>query len=127
VFRGGGRVFGPKPRNYSFKLNTKVKQLARKSALAYKAQNDGLLVLEDVNFDNPKTKEFNSILENLKVQNEKVLFVLGEKNDNVYLSARNVTKTKIVTADLLNTYDVLNAKKIILVKNSLEIIEKILN
>lgn len=95
--------------------------------MAYKAQNEGILVLEDVNFENPKTKEFNSILENLKVQNEKVLFVLGEKNDNFYLSARNVTKTKIVTADLLNTYDVLNAKKIILVKNSLEIIEKILN
>ncbi|MDG0974062.1 MAG: 50S ribosomal protein L4 [Crocinitomicaceae bacterium] len=127
VFRGGGRVFGPRPRNYSFKLNTKLKRLARRSALSYKAQNDGLLVLEDFNFETPKTQEFKSLLGNLKLENDKVLLVLGSKNDNVYLSARNIGTMKVVTADLLNTYDVLNAKKVVLAKSSVEVIEKILN
>ena len=127
VFRGGGRVFGPRPRNYSFKLNVKLKRLARRSALSYKAQNDGLLVLEDFNFETPKTQEFNSLLGNLKLENDKVLLVLGSKNDNVYLSARNIGTMKVVTADLLNTYDVLNAKKVVLAKSSVEVIEKILN
>ncbi len=116
VFRGGGRVFGPRPRNYSFKLNVKLKRLARRSALSYKAQNDGLLVLEDFNFETPKTQEFKSLLGNLKLE-----------NDNVYLSARNIGTMKVVTADLLNTYDVLNAKKVVLAKSSVEVIEKILN
>jgi large subunit ribosomal protein L4 len=127
VFRGGGRVFGPRPRNYSFKLNVKLKRLARRSALSYKAQNDGLLVLEDFNFETPKTQEFKSLLGNLKLENDKVLLVLGSKNDNVYLSARNIGTMKVVTADLLNTYDVLNAKKVVLAKSSVEVIEKILN
>lgn len=127
VFRGGGRVFGPRPRNYSFKLNVKLKRLARRSALSYKAQNDGLLVLEDFNFETPKTREFKSLLGNLKLENDKVLLVLGSKNDNVYLSARNIGTMKVVTADLLNTYDVLNAKKVVLAKSSVEVIEKILN
>jgi large subunit ribosomal protein L4 len=127
VFRGGGRVFGPRPRNYSFKLNVKLKRLARRSALSYKAQNDGLLVLEDFNFDTPKTQEFKSLLGNLKLENDKVLLVLGSKNDNVYLSARNIGTMKVVTADLLNTYDVLNAKKVVLAKSSVDVIEKILN
>ena len=127
VFRGGGRVFGPRPRNYSFKLNVKLKRLARRSALSYKAQNDGLLVLEDFNFETPKTQEFKSLLGNLKLENDKVLLVLGSKNDNVYLSARNIGSMKVVTADLLNTYDVLNAKKVVLAKSSVEVIEKILN
>jgi large subunit ribosomal protein L4 len=127
VFRGGGRVFGPRPRNYSFKLNVKLKRLARRSALSYKAQNDGILVLEDFNFETPKTQEFKSLLGNLKLENDKVLLVLGSKNDNVYLSARNIGSMKVVTADLLNTYDVLNAKKVVLAKSSVEVIEKILN
>lgn len=127
VFRGGGRVFGPRPRNYSFKLNVKLKRLARRSALSYKAQNDGILVLEDFNFETPKTQEFKSLLGSLNLENDKVLLVLGSKNDNVYLSARNIGTMKVVTADLLNTYDVLNAKKVVLAKSSVEVIEKILN
>jgi large subunit ribosomal protein L4 len=127
VFRGGGRVFGPRPRNYSFKLNIKLKRLARKSALAYKAQNDSLIILEDVALNAPKTKDFKALLGNLKLENEKVLFVLGSKNDNVYLSSRNISSAKVVTADSLNTYDVLNAKKVVLAKSSVEVIEKILN
>lgn len=127
VFRGGGRVFGPRPRNYSFKLNVKLKRLARRSALSYKAQNDGILVLEDFNFEIPKTQEFKSLLGSLNLENDKVLLVLGSKNDNVYLSARNIGTMKVVTADLLNTYDVLNAKKVVLAKSSVEVIEKILN
>jgi len=127
IFRGGGRVFGPRPRNYSFKLNVKLKRLARRSALAYKAQNDGLVILEDFNFETPKTQEFKSLLGNLKLENDKVLLVLGSKNDNVYLSARNIGTMKVVTADLLNTYDVLNAKKVVLAKSSVDVIEKILN
>lgn len=127
VFRGGGRVFGPRPRNYSFKLNVKLKRLARKSALSYKAQNDGLIVLEDFNIDTPKTSDFKAILGNLKLNEEKVLLVLGSSNVNVYLSARNLQNMKVVTADTLNTYDVLYANKVVLSKSSIEVIEKILN
>ncbi|MDX1652234.1 MAG: 50S ribosomal protein L4 [Brumimicrobium sp.] len=127
VFRGGGRVFGPRPRNYHFKLNTKLKRVARRSALSYKAQNDGIIILEDLKFDTPKTKEFKSILANLKMENEKVLLVLGKNNDNIYLSAKNLRNTKIVPADLLNTYDVLNASKVVIAKGAIEEIEKILN
>jgi large subunit ribosomal protein L4 len=127
IFKGGGRVFGPRPRNYSFKLNVKTKRLARKSALSYKAKEDALLVLEDFNFDTPKTKEFLSILTNLKLNQEKVLLVLGSKNDNVYLSSRNLQNAKVITADTLNTYDVLNAKKVVLSQSAVEIIEKNLN
>lgn len=127
VFRGGGRVFGPQPRNYSFKLNVKLKRLARKSALSYKVQADALMVLEDFNFEQPKTKEFISLLANLKVDQQKVLLVLNENNDNIYLSSRNIKNAKVITADTLNTYDVLHANKIILAKSSIEVIEKILN
>lgn len=127
VFRGGGRVFGPRPRNYSFKLNVKLKRLARKSALTYKAKSENILVLEDFNMETPKTKEFLTILSNLKMNDQKVLVVLGSANDNVYLSARNLQNAKVVTADLLNTYDVLNASKVVLSQSSVEVIEKILN
>lgn len=124
---GGGRIFGPRPRNYSFKLNIKLKRLARKSALSFKAQNDGLMIVENFNMDAPKTAEFKSILANLKLENEKVLVVTGSKEDNIYLSSRNVQRAKVVTADSLNTYDVLNARKVVLASSAVESIEKILN
>jgi large subunit ribosomal protein L4 len=124
---GGGRIFGPRPRNYHFKLNVKLKRLARKSAFSYKVKGDALIVLEDVNFDSIKTKGFISLINNLELQNDKVLFILGSQNDNVYLSSRNLKKVKVVTADSVNTYDVLNAKKVVLAESSLEVIENILN
>jgi len=124
---GGGRIFGPRPRNYHFKLNVKLKRLARKSAFAYKAQNDGILVLEDLTFGQAKTKDFKALLASLNLENEKVLLILGEKNDNVYLSSRNLNRVKVVTADSVNTFDVLNAKKVVLATSSIEVIEKILN
>lgn len=124
---GGGRIFGPRPRNYHFKLNVKLKRLARKSAFAYKAQQDGLVVLDSFNLAEAKTKSFKSVLEGLKLENEKVLFILAEATDNVYLAARNLGKVKVVTADSFNTYDILNAKKVVLVKDAVEKIENILN
>lgn len=124
---GGGRIFGPRPRNYHFKLNIKLKRLARKSAFSYKAKNEGILVLEDLKFDAAKTKEFKALLSALKLDNEKVLLILGEQNDNVYLSSRNLGRVKVVTADSVNTFDVLNAKKIVLAESSISVIEKILN
>jgi len=127
VFRGGGRVFGPRPRNYGFKLNKKVKQLARKSALAYKAKENAIVVLEDVKFDNPKTKEFNTLLDNLNLSFEKVLFVTASGDNNVHLSAKNVTGTKVVAADNLNTYDILNANKVVISESSFETINNTLN
>ena len=127
VFRGGGRVFGPRPRNYNFKLNKKVKQLARKSALSYKAKGNAIVVLENLKFDAPKTKDFTSILENLEMSYEKILVVTAGTNQNVYLSARNIPGTKVVSAESLNTYDILNANKLVLAEGSIEMIEKILN
>lgn len=124
---GGGRIFGPRPRNYSFKLNVKLKRLARKSAFSFKAKNDGLMVLEDLQFNAAKTKDFKSLLNALNLDNQKVLLILGEQNDNVYLSSRNLDRVKVVTADSVNTFDVLNAKKVILSQSSIEVIEKILN
>ena len=124
---GGGRIFGPRPRNYHFKLNIKLKRLARKSAFAYKAKNDSLIILEDMNFDAIKTKNFISLINNLELANDKVLFILGSQNDNVYLSSRNLKRVKVVTADSVNTYDVLNAKKVVMAQSSIEVIEKILN
>jgi large subunit ribosomal protein L4 len=124
---GGGRIFGPRPRNYHFKLNVKLKRLARKSAFAYKAQQDGLIVLDSFNMSEAKTKNFKSVLESLKLENEKVLFILAEATDNIYLAARNLGKVKVVTADSFNTYDILNAKKVVLVKEAVEKIENILN
>lgn len=124
---GGGRIFGPRPRNYSFKLNVKLKRLARKSAFAYKAQQEAILVLEDVALATPKTAEFKSVLTNLNLVNDKVLMIVGAGNDNVYLSSRNLQRVKVVSADSVNTYDVLNAKKVVLTESSIEVIEKILN
>lgn len=124
---GGGRIFGPRPRNYHFKLNIKLKRLARKSAFAYKAKSDSLIVLEDLNFDTIKTKGFISLINNLELTNDKVLFILGSQNDNVYLSSRNLKRVKVVTADSVNTFDVLNAKKVVMAASSIEIIENILN
>ncbi len=124
---GGGRIFGPRPRNYSFKLNVKTKRLARKSAFTYKAKSKDIMVIEDPAMDVIRTKDFRSLLNNLKLENEKVLMILGEKNDNVYLSSRNLKKVKVVTADSVNTYDVLNAGKVVMAKSSIEVIEKILN
>jgi large subunit ribosomal protein L4 len=127
LFRGGGRAFGPRPRNYSFKLNIKTKRLARKSALSYKVKEDALVVLEDFNMDSPRTIDFLNILSNLKMNEEKVLLVLGSKNDNIYLSSRNIQNAKVITADSLNTYDVLNARKVVVSQSAIEIIEKTLN
>jgi large subunit ribosomal protein L4 len=124
---GGGRIFGPRPRNYHFKLNVKTKRLARKSAFSYKAKAKDIMIIDDPKFDAIKTKDFESLLSNLKLQDDKVLMILGEKNDNLYLSSRNLKKVKVVTADSVNTYDVLNAKKVVMSESSVEAIEKILN
>lgn len=124
---GGGRIFGPRPRNYSFKLNVKLKRLARKSAFSYKAKSEDLWVIEDLNMDAIKTKDFKAMIAGMKLEDSKVLMILGEKNDNVYLSSRNLKKVKVVTADSVNTFDVLNAQKVVMAKSSIEAIEKILN
>ena len=123
---GGGRIFGPRPRNYSFKLNKKLKTLARTSALSYKAKDSNLTVLEDFSFDAPKTKKYADLLSNLKLSDKKTLLVLGESNKNVYLSSRNLTNTKVVTASDLNTYDILNAQNLLLVESSVKELENIL-
>lgn len=127
IFRGGGRVFGPEPRDYSFKLNRKLKVLARKSALAYKAKENGIAVLEDFTFEAPKTKEYIKMLDALSLADKKTLLVLGEGNKNVVLSSNNLQKAKVVTADQLNTYDVVNADNIVLVESSIEKIDNLLN
>jgi large subunit ribosomal protein L4 len=124
---GGGRIFGPRPRNYHFKLNVKLKRLARKSAISYKMKSEDIIVLEDIQMESPKTQEFKTLLSDLKLENEKVLMILGSQNDNVYWSSRNLGRIKVVTADSLNTYDVLNAKNIVMAESSIEVIEKILN
>ena len=126
VLVGGGRVFGPKPRDYSFKLNKKVKVLARKSALTYKAQENAIVVLEDFNLDAPKTKDFVNITKNLKVDGKKLLLVLPEVEKNVYLSARNLQKTEVMTAAQVNSYKVLNADVLVVTENSLKVIDGIL-
>jgi large subunit ribosomal protein L4 len=126
LMKGGGRIFGPRPRNYHFKLNLKLKRLARKSAFSFKAKNDSLMVIQDLNME-AKTKDFKSLLASLNLENQKVLFILGEKTDSVYLAARNLGRVKVVTADSFNTYDVLNASKVILAESSIEKIQTILN
>lgn len=126
VLVGGGRVFGPKPRDYSFKLNKKVKVLARKSALAYKAQDNAIVVVEDFNLDAPKTKDFVNIAKNLKVDSKKVLLVLPEVEKNVYLSVRNLQKAEVMTAAQVNSYKVLNADVVVITENSLKVIDEIL-
>lgn len=127
VFVGGGRVFGPKPRDYSFKLNKKLKRLARASALAYKAKDNSIAVLEDFNFDAPKTKNYAELMKNLNLSDKKTLLVLAESNKNVYLSSRNLTNTKVVTVSELNTYDILNANNLVLVEGSVKEIENLLS
>ena len=127
VLVGGGRVFGPKPRDYRFKLNKKVKLLARKSALTYKAQENAIVVVEDFNFEAPKTKEFVNFAKNLKVDGKKVLLLLPEANNNVYLSARNLQEAEVLPAAQLNTYKVLNADVVVVTENSLKVIDSILN
>ena len=126
VLVGGGRVFGPTPRDYSFKLNKKVKVLARKSALAYKAKESAIIVVEDFDFDAPKTKEFVNIAKNLKVDGKKALLVLPETQNNVYLSARNLQKTQVTTAAQVNTYGILHADVLVVTENSLKTIDEIL-
>jgi len=126
LLRGGARVFGPTPRDYSFKLNKKVKALARKSALSYKAQENAILVVEDFNFEAPKTKEFVNITKNLKVDGKKLLFLLPDANKNVYLSARNLQRAEVLEANKLNTYKVLNADVLVITEKSLETIDGIL-
>jgi large subunit ribosomal protein L4 len=126
VLVGGGRVFGPKPRNYDFKLNKKVKVLARKSALSYKAKESAIVVVEDFNFEAPKTKDFVNFAKNLKVEDKKALVVLPEVNKNVYLSARNLKRADVMTASTLNSYKVLNADVLVITESSLKAIDGIL-
>jgi large subunit ribosomal protein L4 len=126
VFVGGGRIFGPRPRDYSFRLNKKVKQLARKSALTYKALENGIVLVENFNFEKPSTKNYNSILNKLKVSDKKTLVVVPEMNENLYLSSRNIQRSKVVIASDLNTYDILNASSIVLFENSVQSIENLL-
>lgn len=127
LLKGGGRVFGPQPRDYGFKLNKKVKVLARKSALSYKAQENAIIVVEDFNLEVPKTKDFVNITKNLKVDGKKTLVVLPGINKNVYLSARNIEKAEVMSADQLNTYKVLNADVLVVAESSLKTIDNILD
>ena len=126
LLRGGARVFGPKPRDYRFKLNKKVKALARRSALSYKAQENAIIVVEDFTFEAPKTKEFVEMAKNLKVDGKKLLLVLPESNKNVYLSARNLQKAECIIAANVNTYKVLNADVMVITENSLKAIDGVL-
>ena len=123
LFKGGGRIFGPRPRNYGFKLNKNVKRLARKSALTIKAQEKAIVVLEDFDFKEPKTKEFTSVLKALKLEAKKSLFVLGAPNNNVYLSSRNLKGSEVVTSSELSTYKILNANQVVLLESAIEGIE----
>ena len=124
VFVGGGRIFGPLPRDYSFKLNKKVKQLARLSALSYKAKNQGIVVLEDFQMDVPKTKEFVEVQKNLQIADKKSLFVFAEPNSNIYLSSRNLQKTKIVTLSGLNTYSIMDASVLVFSESSINVLQQ---
>lgn len=127
LFIGGGRAFGPRPHEYGFKLNKKVKVLARVSALSYKAQDNAITVLEDFNFEAPKTKNYVDLMKNLNLTDKKTLLVLPDTNKNVYLSSRNIQGAKVVKASDLNTYDILNAENLILAESSVKVIETILN
>ncbi len=127
VFVGGGRAFGPRPRDYSFKLNKKVKQLARVSALTYKAKENAITVLEDFTFEAPKTSNYVDLIKNLNLSDKKTLLVLGDSNKNVYLSSRNLEGAKVVTASELNTYDIVNAHSLILSESSIKVLESLLN
>ena len=125
TIRGGGRIFGPQPRDYHFKLNKKLKELARKSALTYKAQSNEIMVLEDFSFEGPKTKEFVAIQNNLKISDKKSLIVLSEANKNIYLSSRNLQNVEIVIASELSTYKIMRAQKIVLVESSVIKVEEL--
>ena len=127
IFRGGGRTFGPKPRDYDNKLNKKVKRLARKSALTYKAKDNNIIVLEDFTFDTPKTKDYSNILNNLEQANSKTLMVLPEANANIVLSSNNLKKAKVVRASNLCTYDIMNANTLLILEGSVKEIEETLN
>jgi large subunit ribosomal protein L4 len=126
-FKGGGRIFGPVPRDYSFKLNKKVKDLARKSALSYKAKDNSIAILEDFNFESAKTKQYVSLLNALSLGDKKTLLVLPEANKNIVLSGRNIQNAKITTADQINTYDVMNADNVIFVESAINKVENLLN
>ena len=127
LLRGGGRVFGPTPRDYGFKLNKKVKALARRSALSLKAQENAIVVIEDFTFDAPKTKEFVSVAKNLKVDGKKILLVLPEANKNICLSARNLQRSEVMIASSINTYKIMNADVMVITENSLKAIDGVLN
>ena len=127
LFIGGGRVFGPRPKDWSFRLNKKVKRLARVSALSYKAKENSITILEDFSFEAPKTKSFIDLLKNLQLNDKKTLVVIPENNKNVYLSARNLPKSKVVIASDLNTYDILNAGVLVLAESSVKKIETLLS
>jgi len=124
LFIGGGRVFGPKPRDYEFKLNKKVKELARKSALTYKAKENSIIVVEDFTFDTPKTKQFVELKNKLNIDNKKLLLVLRESNKNVYLSSRNLTDSKVINVSQLNTYEILNSSVLVLSEKSIEYLKE---
>jgi len=124
LFKGGGRVFGPRPRSYSFKLNKSLKRLARKSAFSIKAKEANIIVLEDFNFETPNTKNFINVLKALGLENKKSLFVLGDSNKNVYLSSRNLKASKVISSSELSTYDILNTNSLVLLEGSLEVIEE---
>lgn len=127
TFVGGARIHGPRPRDYSFKLNKKLKQVARKSALSYKAKENNIIVLEEFNLNSPRTKEYISILENLKLNDSKTLMVVSDYNKNLYLSSRNLAKARVMKAADLNTYEIMNAKNVILLETSVKAIEETLN
>lgn len=127
VFRGGGTIFGPRPRNYSFKVNKKVMRLARKSALAYKAKNEGIVILDKFEMSAPRTKDFAGIMKNLKLEGKKTLVVLSERNDNVYLASRNVAGHNVQVAEFINTYDIMNAANVVFVGNAYEVVANNLN
>jgi len=124
IFRGGGRAFGPRPRNYGGKLNRKVKELARKSALTYKVKNKQMMVVEDFSMEAPKTSEFANIQKNLKIDDKKSLLVLNERNKNLYLSSRNLQNSKVVTVSELNTYEIMKASTVLFVESSLDVLQK---
>lgn len=127
LFKQGGNIHGPEPRDYEFKLNKKLRKVARKSALSYKAKENGIMLLESFKLDTPKTKEFQGILNKLALDNKKTLFVIPEANENIFLSSRNLQKSKVIPASDLNTYDIMNAQNIVFVEGSMEKIENLLN
>jgi len=127
IFRGGGRVFGPRPRDYSFKLNKKLKKLARKSALSYKAKNNEIIVVQDFTFDQVKTSEFIKFENNLKINNKKSLLILKNENINLYLSSRNIKNSKVITANELNTYDILKYNNLVFFEGSIDIVNSVLD